>query len=455
MGSDAQSLPKEKMMKRDAYGLVTSTESNDAQRAFESAVFGLATHRPNTGLSLQATLAADPHHVAAHALKGFANLILARSELSVTATSALNDAYAALVVKAGGTVDERILVKALGAAIDGSLSRAADVLDYGFEGRQTVFLPLKISHALRFMIGDAAGMLKTSSNAVTNLDTGSLAAGFLLGCHAFSLEEHGRYDEALVAGQRAVALQPDDSWGLHAVSHVHEMRGETEDGIEWLESSRKAWSRCNNFSFHMAWHLGLLHLERGDHDRTLQIYDDEVRPQQTDDFRDMANAVSLLWRMEQSGIHVGDRWTEVAEIAYRRRTDTTLIFAALHNLAAMVAVGEREGVAELVAEIDAKALGMDDQARVAAEIGVPMARVLAGLDAPADRRMIDRMVANLPKIGGSNAQRDFFVLALAKAVGAGGDNAAVSRIGQIRQQLKADDRLFKSIEKSVVIRMPA
>lgn len=442
-------------MKCDAYDLATSTESNEAERTFESAVFGLATHRPNTGLSLQATLAADPLHVAAHALKGFANLILARSELSVTAASALNDAHIALAAKAGGTTDERILVKALEAAVEGSLSQAADVLDDGFEGREATFLPFKISHALRFMLGDAAGMLKTSTSATRNLDAGSRAAGFLLGCHAFSLEEHGRYAEALEAGRRAVALQPDDSWGLHAVSHVFEMRGETVEGIDWLEGSRRAWSRCNNFSFHMAWHLGLLHLERGNHDRVLEIYDDEVRPQQTDDFRDMANAVSLLWRMEQSGIHVGDRWMGVAEIAYRRRTDTTLIFAALHNLAAMVAVGEQEGVAELVAQIDAKALGMDDQARVAAEIGVPMARVLAGLDAPADRRMIDRMVANLPKIGGSNAQRDFFVLALAKAVGAGGDDTAVSRIGQIRQQLKADDRLFKSIERSVGMRMPA
>ena len=305
------------------------------------------------------------------------------------------------------------------------------------------------------MIGDAAGMLAASTLAVRRLGVGTNAAGFILGCHAFSLEEHGRYAEALEAGQRAVALQPDDSWGLHAVSHVFEMRGDTQQGIDWLEGSRRAWSRCNNFSFHMAWHLGLLHLERGDYERVLELYDDEVRPQQTDDFRDMANAISLLWRLEQSGIHVGDRWSDVAEIAYRRRSDTTLIFAALHNLAAMVAVGDREGVAELVAQIDAKALGMDDQANIAAEIGVPMARVLAGLDAPADQRMIDRMVANLPKIGGSNAQRDFFVLALAKAVGAGGDNAAVSRIGQIRQRLKADDQLFKSIERLVGTRLSA
>jgi len=65
------------------------------------------------------------------------------------------------------------------------------------------------------------------------------------------------------------------------------------------------------------------------------------------------------------------------------------------------------------------------------------------------------MVANLPKIGGSNAQRDFFVLALAKAVSRSGDNAAVSRIGQIRQRLKADDRLFQSIEQSVGISLSA
>lgn len=442
-------------MKRDAYDLATSTDSTEAQRAFESAVFGIAAHRPNTGAALQATLAADADHVAGHALKGFANLILARSELNPVAVTALQDAQTALIRKGGGTSDERVLVVALEAAAEGSFARSAEILDTGFIDRPAAFLPFKLAHALRFMTGDAAGMLAASTRAVNHINLADSAAGFILGCHAFSLEEHGRYTEALDVGQRAVALQPDDSWGLHAVSHVFEMRGDTKQGIDWLEGSRRAWSRCNNFSFHMAWHLGLLHLERGDHERVLELYDDEVRPQQTDDFRDMANAVSLLWRLEQSGVHVGNRWTDVAEIAHRRRSDTTLIFAALHNLAAMVAIGDRDGVAELVAQIDAKALGMDDQARIAAEIGVPMARVFAGLDAPADQRMIDRMVANLPKIGGSNAQRDFFVLALAKAVGAGGDDAAVSRIGQIRQQLKADDQLFKSIERSVGLRLSA
>ncbi|ODN72603.1 hypothetical protein A6302_00095 [Methylobrevis pamukkalensis] len=435
-------------MTRDVYGLSASASNAEATRAFEHAVHGVAAHLPTTGVSLQAALSADPDHVPALALKGFANLILAKSELVETAAAALSSARGALARKDGGTADERILVQSLEAALAGHFGRAAEILDQGFADRPTTFLPFKLSHALRFMVGDAAGMLVASERAVAAIDSSHAAAGYLLGCHAFALEEHGRYREAMEVGQRAVTLAPDDSWGLHAVSHVHEMRGDTSAGIDWLENSRKAWSRCNNFSFHMAWHLGLLHLERGDHERVLQIYDDEVRPQQTDDFRDMANAISLLWRLEQSGLHVGDRWTDIAEIASRRRKDTALVFAVLHNLAALVAVGDWTGVADLVEALETRATGTDDQARIAAEIGVPMARVLAGLGAPADRQMLDRMVANLPKVGGSNAQRDFFVLALAKAVGNVGDTVGVSRIRSVRQRLKAEDRLFQSIQRA-------
>ncbi|MCY1666807.1 tetratricopeptide repeat protein [Rhizobium sp. SL86] len=435
-------------MTRDAFDLSTSTDSAEAGRAFEEAVYGLATHRPNTGVALQATLRADPDHVAGHALKGFANLILARSELTVPAGDALAQARRALAAKAGGSLDEMVLVEALADAMDGSFLRAADRLDAGFADRAHVFLPFKISHALRFMAGDRTGMLAHSKRAAAVVSAGAPAAGFIYGCYAFCLEEAGDYDRAMRMGRMAVRLQPQDSWGLHAVSHVFEMRGETDEGIDWLEGSRSEWSRCNNFSFHMAWHLALLHLERGDHDRVLALYDDEVRPQPTDDFRDMANAVSLLWRLNRMGVHVGTRWHELADFARARQNDTTLIFAALHNLAALVAVGDWNAVQKLVSNIEAKATQTGDQARVAAEVGVPLARMLAGFDAPADCQMLDRLMLNLPKIGGSNAQRDFFVLALASALGRSGDMAGVSRVRHVRGHLKAEDRLFRRIQHS-------
>lgn len=242
------------------------------------------------------------------------------------------------------------------------------------------------------------------------------------------------------------ALSPTTPWGLHAVSHVHEMRGASAEGIAWIESSRASWSRCNNFSFHMAWHLALFHLECGEHERVLQLYDEEVRPMPTDDFRDVANAVSLLWRLEQSGVRVGARWEDLAEVALKRRKDTTLVFGALHTLAALVALGERAAAHELVAALEARALGEGDQAQVAAEVGIPLAHVLLGQGSFADRQALEAIVTRLPGIGGSNAQRDVFVLAVAKAAGRRGDAPTLSRIGSIRRHLKAEDRLIRSIE---------
>lgn len=433
-------------MRRNAHDLLTSTDSGAARVAFGQAVHGLAAHRPNTGGALATALLADPNHVAAHALAGFGNLILARSELGAPAAQALGRARAALAARDGGTEDERVLVDALAAAAAGSFRAAADQLDAGFADRPALFLPFKLAHALRFMLGDAKGMLAASTRAMATWDAGMPFAGFLLGCHAFALEEHGLYDAALTAGERAVTLEPDDAWGLHAVSHVHEMRGASAEGIAWIEGSRASWSRCNNFSFHMAWHLALFHLERGEHERVLRLYDEEVRPLPTDDFRDVANAVSLLWRLEQSGVHVGPRWEDLAEVAFRRREDTTLVFGALHTLAALVALGARAAAQELVAALEARALGAGDQARVAAEVGVPLAHVLLGQGSFADRQALDAIVTRLPDIGGSNAQRDLFVLAVAKAAGRRGDAPALSRIGRIRRHLKAEDRLFRSIE---------
>lgn len=429
----------------DAYELETSTASAEARRAFENAVYGLATHRPSTGMAISATLQADPQHVAAHVLKGFANLTLARSELGQVAEEALAGARDALASRDGGSADERILVEALAAAVGGSFSRAILKLESGFNNRPSCFLPFKLIHALRFMTGDRDGMLRATLRAVASVDAANPAAGFIYGCHAFSLEEAGRYDEALRIGQKAVLLQPEDSWGLHAVSHVHEMRGDTARGIDWLETSRSVWTRCNNFSFHMAWHLALLHLERGDHDRVLALYDDEVRPSQTDDFRDMANAVSLLWRLEQLGVHTGNRWEDLAAIARNRQSDMSLIFASLHNLAALIAVGDHDASQQLVAAMEKAACGTSDQSRVAAEIGVPFARILLGLEAPADRQMLDRLMLNLPKLGGSNAQRDFFVLNLASRLGERGDQAGLANLGQLRAHLKAEDRLIRGI----------
>lgn len=428
-------------MIEDRFGLAHSAGDGLATAAFETAVRALAGHRPAAGPALARAIEADPGHVAALALKGFAGVVLAREELVPGAAATAAEARGALMARNGGTPDEAALVDALEHAAAGRFRTAADLLDDAFADRPTTFLPFKISHSLRFMLGDRRGMLAASERMMRVWTEGLPAAGYLAGCHAFALEEHGHYGAAERIGRTAVALEPEDAWGLHAVSHVHEMTGDTAAGIAWLEETRASWSSCNNFSFHVAWHLALFRLETGDADGVLELYDEAVRPEQTDDFRDMANAVSLLWRLERRGVDVGDRWQALWAVAERRRADTTLVFAALHTLIALVAVGDRDGAATMLSALESRASGTGDQAAVAKDIGLPLARVIAG-----DLRTApDGLVEALPRLGGSNAQRDLFMLALAEAAERQGRRAALSRIQSTRRQLKADDALIAAI----------
>ena len=429
-------------MLTDRFGGRHSSANGSAVAAYEDAVLGIASHQPTVAPALQRAVEADPGLTAAHALKGLAAVILAREELLDPGRSALAEAEAAQAAHGGCTTSERTLITALAEAVDGRLTAAADLVDKHVETEPCDLLAIKLSHALRFMRGDSAGMLATTSSVLPAWDASLPGYGFLQGCHAFGLEECGQLRAAELAGHTALEHEPADAWALHAVSHVHETQGRNEEGVSWLEDTRPVWSRCNNLSFHIAWHLALLHVEQQRDGQALDIYDAEVRPQTTDDFRDMANAVSLLWRLRQEGVEVGHRWDELREIARRRREDTTLVFASLHYLMALVATGELAAAHELVAAIAARGVsGHGDQARVAAQVGLGLAKAILGIaDRRAGRMALDQLAKATPQLGGSHIQRDVFVRTLAWLAADQGDRVAVDRILAQRTLIGREDR---------------
>ncbi len=209
-------------------------------------------------------------------------------------------------------------------------------------------LAAKLSHGFRFMLGDARGMRRSIENVLGRVGRDHPHSGYLLGCSAFALEETGDYAEAEAAGRMAVARSPQDAWGLHAVSHVHEMTGRAEEGAQWLSGREANWSHCNNFGYHVFWHLALFRLEQGDIDGVLALYDDSIRKDRTDDFRDIANAASLLARLELAGADVGARWEEIASLARGRVADRTLVFADLHYLIALLGAGQDDAADLLI-----------------------------------------------------------------------------------------------------------
>ena len=199
---------------------------------------------------------------------------------------------------------------------------------------------------------------------------------------------------------------------LHAVAHVFDMTGRTREGVTWLANQPETWAHCNNFRYHVWWHLALFHLDHGEHAEVLRLYDTEIRGEQTDDYRDIANGASLLVRLELDGVDIGNRWEELAQLCAARTDDGCVVFADLHYMLAL-SNGDSHGKAcQLLQAMKAQAeTGQGTMARVCADAGVSAAEGLvrfSGGDYAGAYRSLAAARPSMPNVGGSHAQRDVF-----------------------------------------------
>src|SRR6185295_11620715 len=172
---------------------------------------------------------------------------------------------------------------------------------------------------------------------------------YVLGMHAFGLEESNQYPDAERTGRLAVEASGDDCWAVHAVAHVMEMQGRIGEGMAWLEQTRPVWAtEDNGFAFHNAWHLALFHMDRAEYDQALAIFDQRFAGP-----LEMAlpriDATALLWRLKVEGVEVGQRFAAVADAWERTLADEKGFYAFndFHAAMAFAAAGRREALAHL------------------------------------------------------------------------------------------------------------
>ena len=398
-------------MIHDRRGLEVTAADPAAALAFDRAVEAVLAHRRDAGAAIEATLAADPDMVLCWILRGAANLLLARQECVPAAAAALARAELSLAER-GSTARERLLAAALRSWVGGQMRTAADRIDEALGLNPLDAFALKLGHGLKFMLGDLVGMRRSLERALPDWQGDVPDAGYVLGCYAFVLEESGELAQAERTGRQALERAPADVWGAHAVAHVHEMQGRPRDGIAWLASHAAPLPAVNNFAYHLHWHRALFHLALDETDAVLALYDTEIRPVATDDFRDVANAVSLLWRLEAQGIAVGPRWDELAELAITRGADPSLAFALAHRALALVAARRFDVLKRLIGELDRWVAGNGAcQAGVLRVIGLPLMRAILAEASGHPEQAVDILFPirhRLQSLGGSHAQRDLF-----------------------------------------------
>jgi len=427
----------------DMFGQDLLVHSPEARDEWSATVLAFLAHSAKTPVHLAAVLQRDPGFALAYAVKGLFCLMLGRREMVTVASDALASAQKAALVRPVSR-REAAFVAALAEWLGGSPRGAVMQMEYVLASHPQDALAMKVGHGIRFMLGDAAGMRLSLERVLPAYADDHPARGYLLGCHAFALEETGDYAAAESAGRKGLALAPDDAWGLHAVAHVFDMTGNARGGIGWLDGREAAWAHCNNFRYHVWWHKALLHLDLGETDVVLDLYDSQIRADRTDDYRDISNATSLLSRLELEGVNVGYRWDELADICETRTDDGCLIFADLHYLLALVGGNRETAITAMMARMRRTAdEGRCEMAALASHPGLAAA---TGLEAfgEGDYRNAYLNLAKARRamqgIGGSHAQRDVFErLTIDAAIRAGYHDDATGLLAD-RTALRAGKR---------------
>jgi tetratricopeptide (TPR) repeat protein len=334
---------------------------------------------------------------------------------------------------------ERQHTAAARAWLDGDFAGSIDLYGRILEDYPRDGLALQIAHLGDFLLGHALQLRDRVARVLPFWNEDTPGYGYLLGMHAFGLEEMGDYGRAEERARKALDLNPRDPWAVHAAAHVMEMQGRQADGIKFMTSRIGDWAPDNGFAFHNWWHLALYHLDLGEHERVLELYDTRIRPGSSNLPMEMLDATALLWRLRLRDIDVGNRWKELADKWEARTGDLYYAFNDMHAMMSFVGDGRTEAVKTLLQGMEQRARSGGTNAMMTRDVGLPVCQAIAAYAAGDYSRTVDLLLPLRPlanRFGGSHAQRDVLSLTLIEAALRGGRSRLGRELAAERTELK-------------------
>ncbi|WP_454735811.1 tetratricopeptide repeat protein [Cupriavidus necator] len=444
------------MTHTDSRGVsVSSTNTNSLER-FEAALELLHGYYGDPLTVIDHALAEDPGFVMGHAM---------RAGMMITAGDGTVEPMLRQSIEAGEALSasanerERRHIAAARAWLDGHFARSIQlygdiVVDYPRDS-----LALQIAHIGDFLLGQSTLLRDRIAQVLPHWTTRIPGFGYVLGMHAFGLEETHLYEQAEERGRFALELNPRDPWAIHAVAHVMEMQGRQDEGIDWLSGRAADWSQDNMMAVHNWWHLALFHLELGHTRQVLDIYDAHIRENHSAVALELIDACAMLWRLHLRGIDVGERWNEVADTWQARGAEGYYAFNDTHAAMSYLCAGRDSALDGLLAGMHAAAGGSGSNAMMTREVGLPVTEALLSFSRQDYDHAIElllpvRQIAH--RFGGSHAQRDLINLTLIEAALRGQRANLACALAAERMELKPmNPSLSKLVQRASALQREA
>jgi tetratricopeptide (TPR) repeat protein len=405
-------------MPNDAYDLPVSTADPEALALYDGAVRALLAWQADALDLFRAASDRDPGLALAHAGAAVCLFLEERFPETKAATEAARAAVS------GQSERERSHVAALTAWTSGQVPEAERLMREHLGTWPRDAMVFQRLYYVYFWLGKFPEMLRLTTSLLGQYPGSS----FVLGLHAFALEEADRLPEAIATAERAIALEPNDPWSVHALAHALYESAAYDTGVASLPTAIHPCRGVNWFRNHLLWHLALLHFARGEYPRAARIGRAAFERAPSSIAGNLHDSISLLWRLELVGQPVGARWAPFTAIARERVNRMGLLFHAAHVAMALAGGGDWPTAK---AQLDAaRSRASKDPTRLMGDVLLPLIEGVHAFAQGDYATTIDRIEPLRPRLvelGGSRAQRDVFHDTLFEACFRAGDAERAGR----------------------------
>jgi Tfp pilus assembly protein PilF len=393
-------------MHRDRFDLPLTTASEAAASAYRDGFDLLLAAWNGAGEALDRAIAADPDFALAHIARARLHALFGRgAEARAGAAQAR-----ALAVRA--TDRERGHVHVIASAIEGQPTQALAAAERHLETYPRDALVL-------LMLLGAFGLYAFSGRP--DHDQARLAICERLAPHygedwwflayrGWANTEAGNVELGLEQTQRSLALRRQNGHVAHALAHTYFELGDVAAGDRFLSGWLGEHPHSGFMHWHLAWHHALLALEIGDSDAAFNVFRDQIRPSVSDapPINVLSDGASLLWRLLLDGRPISPaHWDEIADYGDRRVPSAGNHFIDLHYVLAAAAMGDETRLRRRLAELE-ELHASGRLAPGAVMLELCKAARLCALGDDAAIRILEPLMPEVARIGGSHAQRELW-----------------------------------------------
>ena len=421
----------------DRFGLAITTASPRALELYDDTIDRLFTLQPGGDALIDEALALDPDFALAHCAKARTLMVAGDAPAGRASARRARDLAERLSARErghAGIVSMVLNGEPLADSLEAVREHAAAY------PRDAV--PLSFALGVYGLLG-FGGFSDFVDRQVALLQSIAPAWGddwWYLASLGWAHVEAGQADIGIPMLDRALELTPDNANAVHGRAHGYYEQGAAAEGEAFIGTWLPRYDRAAPLHGHLGWHLALFALQRGEVERAVSIYLDNVSPaaSQALPMFTMIDCAAFAMRCTLYGHPLPpDELRAVASFAQRHFPKPGVAFVNVHHALAQAVAGRPGALAAWNTAVD-EVLGLGRQAS-----GPIVADVCRAVGAFVEGRFRDAagslegVLSDLPRLGGSGAQRDVFIDLAIIAHRLAGDAVAAEAMARRRWRARA------------------